>query len=194
MLSVADKCKAYTPYSVQSVGTPEQFYEICSKDNIKKIILSAVEAESPVSRKRVLKYVLNSYGITRSGNRVEVIFDEAVKDSGITITQSNGTTFYWHGKQNPSDYKECRLSGENVEKRTLDDICSEEICNGILLILDEQISMQKSDVIWEIGKLFGYSRLGGIIESSVLNGLEYALSSGRVVCENERILLTKIAE
>lgn len=186
--SVAEQCSAYSPYKAVSLGTPEQFYEAAALPKIQKLIRDVIAAQAPVCRKTVLGYVLNAYGIARSGSRVEATFDAAVSGLSIRQTVSNDIVFFWKAEQDPVTYSDCRISKDGTEKRPMDEICAEEICNGMLLILKEQISMQKADIYRETAKLFGFSRSGGTVEAAVNQGLRYAFENGKAYCENDRIM------
>ena len=64
-----------------------------------------------------------------------------------------------------------------------------EITTGIKDILLNQISLPNEDLIREVAKLFGYSRLGGNVEQSMRISIEYALKMGIIISKNERIVL-----
>jgi hypothetical protein len=98
----------------------------------------------------------------------------------IKTTITGGMPFYWRIDQNPADYAEYRVANNDEEKRSMDDICAEEIANAIKVVAEIQISLSKSDLIRETAKLFGFTRLGNVIESSVERGLSEAQRRGMV--------------
>lgn len=59
-------------------------------------------------------------------------------------------------------------------RRSLDEICEEEIASAIKYIVNSQISLLKEDLIREVAKTFGFTRVNEIIESAVKNGIKEA--------------------
>ena len=152
-----------------------------------QVIRQAVETEAPVNRRAVLGHVLSAFGISRSGSRVEAVFDQAVQDCGIPSTGTGDDCYFWRDDQDPEDYHTCRIPKEDGVKRPMEEICPQELCAGMLLILEDQISMLRSDLLRETAKLFGYTRTGGVIEHAVNNAMDYALSRQVMDCEQERM-------
>lgn len=171
----------YTPCQLSVMGTPEQFYAPAARTKIAGCIRKIVEAEAPVSRRAVEKKILAAWGISRSGSRVSQVFEDALQLTDIRRTRSNQKEFFWKKEQDPVAYSSCRIPGSD-EKRSLEDICAEELCEGVLTILRTQIAMQRSDLIRETAKLFGFNRTGGVIETSVSAGIACAVQRG-LVCE-----------
>lgn len=188
-LSAKDKCAKYISCPVQQLGAAEQFYETSARPAMIKLMRSIIEAEAPISRRALLKKVLSAWGITRSGSRVEKVFDEVITVACGNVNSSNGSVFYWQENQIPAAYSSCRVSDSDCEKRSMDDICAEEIAAGIALVLENQVSMLKSDLIRETAKLFGYTRTGGVIETSIGNGIDYAANAGKISVTDERIAM-----
>lgn len=187
ILTAAERCEAYKAYEPDTLGTPEQFYLPETKRKIMQVIRQAVETEAPVNRRAVLGHVLSAFGISRSGSRVEAVFDQAVQDCGIPSTGTGDDCYFWRDDQDPEDYHTCRIPKEDGVKRPMEVICPQELCAGMLLILEDQISMLRSDLLRETAKLFGYTRTGGVIEHAVNNAMDYALSRQVMDCEQERM-------
>lgn len=188
ILSPAEQCSIYVPCELSDMGTAEDFYQPASRSKIEKAIRTVIEREAPVSRKTVMKKVISAWGMTRSGNRVEQCFDEALRKVAPPSTVSNGMEFFWREDQDPESYDGCRIS-DGPNKRSMDEICTEEIRNGITRVLRSQISMPKSELIRETAKLFGFSRSGAVTESAVEAALLNAQELGLIVCNEDRISL-----
>lgn len=188
--SAGDKCGQYTEFAVIVIGTPEQYADIKTKKQIMKLITQIVEVEAPVSRKSVYKKVLSAWGITRGGSKTERIFDEAVKDAGVVTAESNKSIFFWKKTQSPEAYFECRIPTTDGVKRNMDDISAEEIANGIQLLLSNQISMLRQDIIRETAKLFGFSRTGGTIEVAVSRGIACANRRGNLSISDDGLRIS----
>lgn len=188
---IEDKCERYASVQLVTMGTAESFYEPQSLKAVADCISRVVEAEAPVSRKYTEKKVIAAWGITRTGSRVDKVFDSALSLAKVRVTLSNGSDFYWNKSQDPESYSACRIP-DGGEKRSLDDICARELSNGIMLIMNTQIAMARSDLVRETAKLFGFSRTGGTIEQSVAAGIEYACEHGLItVGEDGKITLNE---
>ena len=188
-LTAVDRCIPYSSYVPELLGTPEQFYLPESKRAIMQVIRKTVETEAPVSRRAVLRHVLNAFGISRSGSRVEAVFDQAVQDCGISGTDTGDACWFWSREQNPEAYRICRIPKEGTGKRPMEEICPQELCAGMLLILEDQVSMLRSDLLRETAKLFGYTRTGGVIEHAVSDAMDYALTRQLLDCQEDRFTI-----
>ncbi len=74
----------------------------------------------------------------------------------------------------------------------MDDVTSQEIINAVTEVLREQISLSETDLIRETAKKFGYSRMGGVIESSVEYAVRTGISQGKLIkAENGNIALSE---
>lgn len=188
-LTATDRYIPYSSYVPELLGTPEQFYLPESKRAIMQVIRKTVETEAPVSRRAVLRHVLNAFGISRSGSRVEAVFDQAVQDCGISGTGTGDACWFWSREQDPEAYRICRIPKEGIGKRPMEEICPQELCAGMLLILEDQVSMLRSDLLRETAKLFGYTRTGGIIEHAVSDAMDYALTRQLLDCQEDRFTI-----
>lgn len=185
----ADTCRRYEACTLSHMGEPEELQTETARKRILLCIEEVVRTEAPVSRRLVMKKVLAAWGITRSGSRTERIFDEAAAKAELRITESNGTKFFWRTDQNPAEYAECRIP-DGTEKRSMEDICAEEIAAGVVCVLRSQISAGRADLIRETAKLFGFTRSGGVIESAVNTGIACAEARNLLTIEsNDKIVL-----
>ncbi len=181
----------YIPYKPREQGSSEDFKNEAEKENIKEIILEAAEAEAPLSRKLLYKYVLSSYGISRTSPKYEQLFSEALSECGVLITTANENEFIWKADQKPDSYDICRRSPEGVEKRALEDIAPEEISAAIMLLLKNQISMSREDIIKETAKIFGYTRAGSSAEAAIALGIAKTVRSGKAMFDEDRRIKLK---
>lgn len=165
----------YRAAYITSRGVQENFYSPMSAGMIAECMNEIIQKEAPVSKRLLYKKVLAAWGITRSGSRVEAILEQKLMFLRVRITRSEAGEFIWRNDQNPGEYAEFRVPANEDEKRSMDDICSEEIANAIAAVVERQISLSRADLIRETAKLLGFTRLGTIIESSVERGLKEAL-------------------
>ena len=115
--------------------------------------------------------------LSRSGNQVEQILEEACGSLPLPVTYGGKTKFLWNPGQDPEAYAVYR-TGER-EKRPIEDICPQEIANAVREVLEEQISLSYSDFIRETAGKFGYSRAGTVIAVSYTH-LDVYKRQGRI--------------
>ncbi len=179
----------YTSLAVKKIGTAEAFYLPETIPEIHRLCEKILAAEAPISRRSLLKKVLSAYGVPRSSAKAEQQLDAALAGLNLSATSSDSGVFYWAEGMSPVNYPLCRVPVSGSEKRSMDEICPQEIANGVKWILNNQLSMSKEDLIRETAKLFGYTRLGEAIEASAAEGIDAALrkgfaseSDGRISC------------
>lgn len=182
--------KPYVNAPVIIRGTAEAFYLPQNKMAVKKAAEEILSVEAPISRKQLMKKVLNEWSITRSGSKVESIFIDAVNGISANRTTDGDRVFYWRKDQDPNKYEGYRVDDAESGKRSMDDIEPQEVINAVTEVLREQISLSETDLIRETAKKFGYSRMGGVIESSVEYAIRIGISKGKLIkSENGNIAL-----
>jgi len=181
----ADEGENIIPYSFAELDTlfltADEFVSGEYDKDILNNIKTVVDTEAPVAKSRLYKLIINSFGITRAGNRILQYLDLLINSTDYKITNEEGESFFWKGEQNPCEYTLLRTSG-NDKKRDASHIPLREAVNGILYVLKKQLSLNNDDLIRETAKLFGYTRKGGYIDELC----EKAIISA---CENN--LITK---
>ena len=138
-----------------------------------------------------MKNTLAAWGITRTGSRVEAVFEQALARADVKKTEHGGQVYLWRKDQDPETYDIVRRSDEN-SKRAIEDICPEELGAAVALILKNAISIDRSELIKETAKIFGFSRSGDAIETAVSQGIARAVRRKKAkVDENGRIMLAE---
>ena len=156
------------------------------------VVSEIIEMEAPISRKLLMRKVLNAWGISRGGARVERIFSSAVDKIEKKTTNDEDRVFFWKEDQIPEAYSIYRVEDEEGNKRTMEDVPSEEILNAIFEVLKEQISLSEIDLVRETAKKFAFSRLGNVIESSVRCAIGIGINKGVLSrLDNENIILSE---
>jgi len=70
------------------------------------------------------------------------------------------------------------------------DIAPEEVSVAVKEILEQQISLSKEDLVKETSQLFGFGRLGTIVEASMLRGIDTAIKRGFAKNDGDRIVIS----
>lgn len=189
-----------------SIEEDNEKYIACTLDNINlgaeefclsqnnKLIISQIEKvlkeEAPISKSLLCKRILASWGITRMGARLDRRFEELFLIMSLTKTKSNNTNFYWGSSNSPLEFKTFRVPADDKSRRNMEDIAAEEISNAIKYILQNQISLLKSDLIKEVWKLFGFSRGSASIDSIISEGIAIAVKRNFVKIDGmERVVI-----
>ena len=77
-------------------------------------------------------------------------------------------------------YDKFRKSGTESNRRDIKDVPAQEIINAIIEIVNTEISIDKEALVKEAGKLLGYSRLGGNVNSIIEMQITTLLTNGRM--------------
>ena len=165
--------------------TAEEFILPGNTREIKKRINQVLKTEAPVSASQLQKRVLQSYGITRSGSRIQAHYQSVLASMKLPSTLQTDGEFYWRGDQSPETYTGYRADGEGHAHRELREIPVQELSNGVQAVLREQISMNHEDLLRETAKKLGYTRLGTTGTTALELALVYAESQGRILCSGE---------
>ncbi len=173
----------YKAYYPEKAGTPDDFYEEAAIMKTRGICEEIIKYEAPVSIDAVIRKAIGAYGITRLTTKAE----QRVRDiiSTLEVDEING--FLWKKGISPEKYPLCRVPAEGDEKRGMDEIPTAEISNAVRFVLKNQISMTRTDLVRETAHIFGYTRMGGVIEAAAEAGIELAVKRGFAKIEADRI-------
>ncbi len=182
--------RIYESAKITTQRQPEAFYNSAYHSReMEKLIMTILEQEAPIYKETLMKKVMGAYGIARVGNRVTTIFDTILDKMQLKKTATGSRYFCWKNNQNPIEYREFRVPEDNGEKRNIDEIPAEEISNAIDYLIRNQVSMEKTDLIRETGRLFGFVKVGNSMIEAVQYGLEVAKVRGLVKEEGTKVKL-----
>lgn len=168
----------------------EVFADLSSKELIRSQILRVVEAEAPISRELLFRRILEAWGISRIGARIERTFDGILETMNLIRTVSRNRVFYWKNDMDINDFTDFRIpSNDEKTKRSIDDISTEEISAAIKYVLKTQFSMKEEDLIRETAALLGFSRCTASVQSAVSYAVAYTIQMGFAVNNGEKIVL-----
>lgn len=151
---------------------------------IERQISDVIAYEAPISRDQLCRRVLSMWNISRIGSRIDDHFNRIFVRMNLKATGVGKERFFWQEEQNPKEYMNYRQF-----MTTASDISPEEVSVAVREVLEAQISLSREDLIRETARLFGYARLGNIVESSMQLGINKAIDRGFAKEENERIIL-----
>jgi len=178
-------CIVYQSGKIEYVGFPyEEFFYPYRSQNIVQQIRQIIEAEAPISRDQLCRKVLSGWGITRIGSKIDVYLNRLFSQLNLKYTGSGKDRFYWKLEQVPSEYMNYRIFASNAS-----DIAPEEVSVAVKEILEQQISLSKENLIKETSLLFGFGRLGTIVEASMIRGIDTAIKRGFAKDDGGRIVI-----
>ena len=140
-------------------GNSEEFAQPYMANHICDQLAKVLAVEAPISRTVLCKRVLEAWGITRMGARIDRTFDGIL--AAMRLPRKNGaeSTFHWNPGQNIAEYANFRVPTANEQtRRNMEDIAPEEIAAAAKYVLQVQYSLTTDDLVKEIAILFGFSR------------------------------------
>jgi hypothetical protein len=160
--------------------TADEFVDPWREHNIQSSIEMTIAYEAPISLSMLTKRVVQSYGIARSGSRIQGHLNTILRKMKLQTTTQDGIVFYWKKDQNPDAYVGFRVSGDGENRRDVRDVPVQEVANAIYTVLHEQISMGQEDLLRETANKLGYTRLGNNVLSALALGIQYAQAQGGI--------------
>ena len=171
----------YTPAKLRQTDVAaEDFLLPRYTAGIRKKIEAVIAAEAPVSKNLLIRRVLQSYGITRAGSRIQSHMDAILDDMSLLSTSLDNQVFYWQADQDPVAYTEFRAADREENRREPRDIPVQEAANAVAQVLADQISMTGEDLIRESAKLLGFSRVGSALTPLMTAAITYAATHGAI--------------
>lgn len=192
---VIQPIKKFEEYNIcaldqSNLSISDDFFDSRILDDIRQQVNRVMEIEAPISHSLLSKRIINAWGISRLGIRLNGYLSSIYSQMGLKQTSQNGKIFYWNKEQDPLKYDIYRIPVEGESKRNADDLPKEEVICGIKDVLSNQISLPEDDLIREVAKIFEYTRLGGNVEQAMRMGIECALQIGLAINKDDRIVLS----
>lgn len=160
--------------SAEAFVSEQNTHEICSR------IQAVIEAEAPISAALLTKRVIQSYGITRAGSRIQNHMNALLRKMHLHTTTEGNAVWYWRADQSPERYCCVRANGAGEQRRDVRDVPVQEAANAVCMVLYEQFSMQQEDLLRETAGKLGCTRLGGNVQVVLMNSIRYAETKGFV--------------
>jgi hypothetical protein len=174
-----------TPISLPA----EAFYLPENTHTIMGQIAEVLKHEAPISNILLTKRVINAWGMSRAGSRINRYMEDLYGRMSLTCNKTLDKVFYWNIDQLPEAYGLYRSPVNEETRRNMDSIPKEEIAQTVKFILENQISLMREDLIREVYKLFGFSRMGQNMYAYINAGIDYAINRDVAFEDNGRIIL-----
>ncbi|GLX65724.1 DUF3320 domain-containing protein [Paenibacillus glycanilyticus] len=171
-----------------SLGT-DLFYSPSSTELILGQIRRVIAEEGPISRSLLAKRVLQAWGITRLGAKLDQRLADLIIRLKPVETVSDGAVFYWPEGAEPSSYDRYRVATEEA-RRSAEELPIEEVAAAVKAVLASQISLPEEDLIKQVVRLLGYARSGNALDRVIRMGIQKAIELEYVQAdEQERVVL-----
>lgn len=178
----------YRPARLEVVSlSPDDFYSAHHETLVKAQIAQVIREEGPISRALLTRRVMQAWGITRAGARIERHFGSLLETMNVESTDGGGISYYWPDDASPERYGVYRVSENEAERRSAEELPPEEVSNAVHDVLFVQGSSTLEDLVRETVKFLGYSRTGSALDKAVRLGIREAVRRGAAAEEDGRI-------
>ncbi|MFD0716050.1 DUF3320 domain-containing protein [Paenibacillus sp. GCM10027626] len=154
-------------------------------------IKQVIEEEGPISRSLLTKRVLQAWGITRMGAKLERRFTELLAKLKLQTTETEETVFFWPEGVDPQRYEIYRVSTDDANRRIAEDLPSEEIAAAVKAVLASQISLPQEELVKQVVKALGYARAGTVLEKVIKQGIEKAIELEYALVDEQLRIVAK---
>ena len=151
----------------------DAFLDPSNRKRVLEAIATTLAQEAPIRETLLIRRVAQSFGITRAGSRIQRYLVQLLSTATLPTTLQQGERFYWPPKQDPDQYREYRVAGEEDDKRDARDLPEQEITNAAAAVLHSQVGLPEEDLIRETARLLGYTRLGTSVRPAMEAGIAY---------------------
>lgn len=144
-----------------------------------------VDAEAPITYERLVKKTLRAFNIARSSAQTLEATDKALKRASVRVNKQAGVKFCWRKDQNPDQYMVYRNDANSGDRRSVDEICQQELKNAVCITLKEQGPLDKDSLLKAAIRTMGYARSSAALLAAAERGLKYGRKTGEIVQEAE---------
>ncbi len=186
-----EKETVFEPVILEAVSLPNKsFYTSKGLPIIREQIRQIIDCESPISFSRLSKIIIHSWGFSRSGAQLEAVIQDSLNSMMLFETIEEKGKFLWKDEKQFETYSIFRQKGE--ERRELEDISKVELANGNYNIMKTALRLPKSDLMRELSKQLGFSRVTGKTETYLQEAICFMKEKGLITeTEDEYIELLK---
>lgn len=149
-----------------------------------------VARQGPISEDEAYRAVLEKWGGQRLTGRVRDRLDDVARDLEDTEAVRRHRGFLWPARGDRAAIAIRRNTDER--RRDVTDIPLEELAKALYVILENGLEMDRSDLVLEAARLFGYERLGSNIEERIDKTVELLAMRGAVETRGDRVYHTDV--
>ncbi|MGF7133086.1 very-short-patch-repair endonuclease/DNA polymerase III delta prime subunit [Paraburkholderia sp. EB58] len=170
-------------------GKPDDFYELVHGRKLTEQLIEVIEGEGPIHESVLHRRIARAWGLERTGTRI-VNRLRILTPRELGRTTEGDATFYWPSNLNPAEWTVFReASTEEASRRKVDDVCLEELANGVLHVLGQMGSAPNTDVAKSVCRLIGMARTPADAEARVGLAISRLVENGRVATSGSLLRL-----
>lgn len=156
--------------------------QVLIADKIQQI----VDAEAPIMYDRLMKKTLRAFNIARASTQTLEATDKALKKVSARINKQAGVKFCWRKDQDPNQYIVYRNDINCDDRRSVDEICQQELKNAVCITLKEQGALDKDGLLKAAIRTMGYARSSTALLAAAERGLKYGRKIGEIVQDEDK--------
>ncbi|MNS96082.1 hypothetical protein D3C72_1303650 [compost metagenome] len=161
-------------------GDAEAFYSRANNSQVTEQLRAVIETEGPVAETVLHRRVARAWGLERTGVRI-VERLRTLTPMDVGQTEEGEATFYWPAGVKPEAWKGFRGAGDDdATRRRIDDVCVQELANGVLHVLAMAGNAPKADVIKSVCRMLGMARTLADAEARVAGAVSRLVQQGMV--------------
>lgn len=150
------------PYRVADLSTAPEgadaFYNRANNALLAEQLRLVIDTEGPIAEAVLHRKVARAWGLERTGVRI-IERLRTLTPMDVGQTDEGEATFYWPAGVTPETWSGFRAaSDDDATRRRVDDVCIQELANGVLHVLAMTGNAPKADVIKSVCRLLGMSR------------------------------------
>ena len=180
--------KEYKLANIKRQGEQNDFYQSANREMVKNVILKLLAKEAPIEFTVLRERVMKLWSFNKASQKFNNLFTEIIAEMDVSVVHDRDKDFVWNVQQEPELYNIYRKMGE----RSLQQVCTEELINGLYVAVRENGSMQKEELAREGARRFGCGKFTKVVEETFDYALEKALSEDILrVLNNGKIAISR---
>ncbi|MEX2374101.1 MAG: DUF3320 domain-containing protein, partial [Dehalococcoidia bacterium] len=154
-------------------------------------IVQIVSAEGPVSLESAARRIAPTWGLDRVSARAVDRVRKLVPTEQVYLQAADSGDFLWPVDAPPEGYLGFRVpDGDGHGARQATELPLEEVANAAHHILASHFSAPMDELVRETARLFGFQRLGRIVDERMRMGIELLVERKAVRVEGEAVVLS----
>jgi len=180
----------YAPIRLPAVHRAQgEFYDPAADPHIAAQLSEVVHGEGPISVELAARRVAGSWGFDRVRAQAVERVRELASRSDVRLQRTDVGEFLWPPAEDPASYSGFRVpDAEGDGARQAGDLPAEEVANAALHILAGHFSAPVDELVRETSRLFGFKRLGSVVDERMRRGVQLLVQRGVVKVDDEGIV------
>jgi len=171
--NVAD-FKPWTPVVAGDKSVLDELPQRSAIDRVLPIIREVIEAEAPISRDQLARYVAGAFGMARVSEERKRSLQRLVP---VDFERRDDPEFYWPQGVSPESWQLVRVP-KSGDPRTIENVSLVEIGNAMVIIAQQSGGAPPDELKREAMKMFGITRTGQKVAARLDEALQRALALG----------------